>query len=197
MVTVCRMVELNDLLISFLSVCIVSLLCRLLLTWLNVHHLRRFGLDVPAVFAGDIDSDTLKSITDYTIATSRFASWATVSEEAIFLAVLLSGVLPWLVEVILSLASPFCLFRSDFFQRPGAGKQLSYYTLQLIQYLRHRKAIRFQYDDDKAVGFGFPERLADLCRALGCPAWPLFWRLCITRWPPGGSGCGSSSPSSK
>ncbi len=96
------MVQLNGLLMSFLFVCIVSLLCRLLLARLNVRHLHRFGHDVPAVFAGDIDGDTLKKITDYTIATSRFGSWATCCEEAIFLAVLLSGVLPWLVEVILS-----------------------------------------------------------------------------------------------
>jgi STE24 endopeptidase len=94
------MVEMNGLLITFLLVYMVSLFCRLLLTRLNVGHLRRFGNEVPDVFKGEIDDAMLRRITDYTVTSARFGAWALLFDDAVTLLVLLSGVLPWLVLII-------------------------------------------------------------------------------------------------
>jgi STE24 endopeptidase len=96
------MVQLNGLLTAFLLVFMTSSLCRWALITINIRHLRRYGHNVPEVFKDDIDAETLRKMTDYTITSSRFGAWETLCDDTISLVILLSGILPWLVLVILS-----------------------------------------------------------------------------------------------
>jgi STE24 endopeptidase len=90
----------NGLMAFFLSVFVASALAQGALRWLNLRHLRSHGSDVPAVFAGQIDRETLARISRYTQDTSRFGMAEGFFDDAATLAVLLSGILPWLVGVL-------------------------------------------------------------------------------------------------
>jgi STE24 endopeptidase len=96
------MVQWNILLIVFLAAFAASSVFRLLLTYMNVRHLRRHGSDVPDVFAGEIDEATLARMTAYTADSSRFGAVAHFFDDAVTLLVLLSGFLPLLVGIVLS-----------------------------------------------------------------------------------------------
>jgi STE24 endopeptidase len=96
------MVQWNILLIIFLAAFAASSVFRLLLTYMNVRHLRRHGRDVPDVFAGEIDEATLARMTAYTADSSRFGAVAHFFDDAVTLLVLLSGFLPLLVGIVLS-----------------------------------------------------------------------------------------------
>ena len=96
------MVQWNILLIVFLAAFAASSVFRLLLTYMNVRHLRRHGRDVPDVFAGEIDEATLARMTEYTAESARFGAVAHVFDDAVTLLVLLSGFLPLLSGIVLS-----------------------------------------------------------------------------------------------
>ncbi|MGA2330849.1 MAG: M48 family metallopeptidase [Syntrophales bacterium] len=109
------MVQWNTLLIAFLVAFAASSVSRLLLTYLNVLHLRRHGHDVPEVFQGEIDEATLARMTAYTAESSRFGAAAHFFDDAVTLLVLLSGFLPLLVGVVLSWHLHFILSGLIFF----------------------------------------------------------------------------------
>ena len=109
------MVQWNTLLIAFLAVFAASSILRLLLTYINVSHLRSHGHDVPAVFEGEIDEATLARMTEYTAESSRFGAAAHLFDDAITLLVLLSGFLPLLVGIVLSWNLHFILSGLIFF----------------------------------------------------------------------------------
>jgi len=90
------MVEFNTLLWVFLFLFVLRALGRLVLTGVNVRHLRRFGHQVPEVFRGEINEETLTRMTNYTVESSRFGALQSLFDDGILLVVLLSGVLPWL-----------------------------------------------------------------------------------------------------
>lgn len=90
----------STLLIFFLILFVASALVQGGLNWLNLRHLRRHGDEIPPVFAGQIDAETLARISRYTLATSRFGAVESLCDDAVTLAVLLSGLLPWLVAVL-------------------------------------------------------------------------------------------------
>ena len=91
------MVQWNGLMVFFLAVFAASLLIRGGLTWLNIRHLHRHGHEVPEVLEGEIDAGTLARISRYTIDSSRFGSIESLFDDALTLAVLLTGLLPWLL----------------------------------------------------------------------------------------------------
>lgn len=92
----------NGLLVAFLILFAVTALCRWLLMRLNIRHLQRHGQEIPEVFRGEIDGETLVKITDYTIESSRFRSCEHLFDDSLILVLLLSGILPWLLSLILS-----------------------------------------------------------------------------------------------
>src|SRR5512132_1756440 len=61
----------------------------------NLRHVRRSG-GVPAPLAGSVDEPTAERSRAYTLANGRFALLHGLVGAALTLAVLLSGVLPWL-----------------------------------------------------------------------------------------------------
>ncbi len=109
------MVQWNKLLIVFLVAFAASSVFRLLLTYMNVSHLRRYGHDVPEVFQGEIDEATLARMTAYTADSYRFGALAHFFDDAVTLLVLLSGFLPLLVAIVLSWNLHFILSGLIFF----------------------------------------------------------------------------------
>lgn len=87
------MLELNAVLIAFLTLFALSALTSFALERLNVAHLLRHGAEVPAGF--DLDVATLAKMRDYTVAGSRFGSVQQLFGDALVLVILLSGLLPW------------------------------------------------------------------------------------------------------
>ncbi len=81
----------------FVSAYIAVALCKWALVRVNISHIRKEGDRIPAVFQGVIDSETLSRMSRYTIESSRFGSAESLIAEVVLLAVLLSGIVPWMV----------------------------------------------------------------------------------------------------
>lgn len=94
------MIQLNWLLISFLIVSFLRSGSQIFLNRLNISHLRTYGHTVPEVFRDTIDQEKLKRISAYTVDSARFGIISTLASQLFFLAILLSGFLPWLVARI-------------------------------------------------------------------------------------------------
>jgi STE24 endopeptidase len=94
------MVQSNFLLLIFLTVFLLRSGSQLLLNWLNVSYLRKCGAVVPEVFRESVDQEKLRKISAYTADSDHFGIIATMANQALFLAILLSGFLPWFVGII-------------------------------------------------------------------------------------------------
>ena len=94
------MPQYNTLLIIFLVIFALRTVCQLILNRVNVSHLRKHGDKVPLVFDGAIDGEKLATINAYTADTSAFGIVETLSDQALFLAIVLSGFVPWLSSMI-------------------------------------------------------------------------------------------------
>jgi len=67
---------------------------------LNISHLRQHGTAVPEIFQDIIDPEKLKRISAYTVDSDHFNMAAALANQGLFLVILLSGFLPWLVKTI-------------------------------------------------------------------------------------------------
>jgi STE24 endopeptidase len=84
----------------FLVLFFSRVLLKEALTWINIRHLQLHGHRAPEIFRDEIDETTLSRMTDYTITSARFSSFTGIFDDLLTLAVLLSGLLPWLVGII-------------------------------------------------------------------------------------------------
>jgi len=96
------MIQVNFLLLVFLALFLLRSGTQFYLHRLNLAHLRQYGATVPAVFQDTVDQETLKKISAYTIDSDHFHMIATLIHQGLYLVILLSGVLPWLMETIRS-----------------------------------------------------------------------------------------------
>ncbi len=94
------MIQWNTLLIVFLSVFVFRFLFQLTLNLANISHLLRHGNHVPRVFQGTVDEKKLSRMSAYTADSTRFGIIAKLFDQAVLLAIVLTGFLPWLVEEI-------------------------------------------------------------------------------------------------
>ncbi len=94
------MIQFNPLFAGFLVLFAAAALTRYTLSRMNVGHLRKHGHLVPEAFRDEIDGATLARMRDYTVESSQFQSLETLVDDAILLAVLLGGVLPWIAGQI-------------------------------------------------------------------------------------------------
>jgi len=94
------MIHFNLLLQIFLAVFLLRSGVQIYLSWLNISYLRQHGTTVPEIFQDVIDPEKLKKISAYTVDSENFSMVATVANQGLFLAILLSGFLPWLVKTI-------------------------------------------------------------------------------------------------
>jgi STE24 endopeptidase len=83
----------------FAIVALVLILARLVtelrLSGLNQRHVRERATEIPPAFRGIIDEATYNRSVDYTLAKSRFGNIVNLSDAAVLIAVLFSGLLPW------------------------------------------------------------------------------------------------------
>jgi len=94
------MIHFNLLLQIFLAVFLLRSGVQIYLNWLNISYLRRRGTTVPEIFQDILDPERLKRISAYTVDSENFTMVATLANQGLFLAILLSGFLPWLVKTI-------------------------------------------------------------------------------------------------
>jgi STE24 endopeptidase len=94
------MIQLNSLLLTFLPVFLLRSGVQVYLNRLNISFLRRRGTSIPKIFQDIIDADKLERISAYTADSENFQMIATLANQGLFLAILLSGFLPWLVRTI-------------------------------------------------------------------------------------------------
>jgi STE24 endopeptidase len=94
------MVQFNILLIIFLAAFFLKAFFQLTLSLVNISHLRQQGDNVPGVFQGIVDKEKFSKIIAYTADSSRFAIATRIFDQLILLAILLTGFLPWLVQII-------------------------------------------------------------------------------------------------
>jgi STE24 endopeptidase len=81
---------------TVVTLIVLRLVAQLALEALNRGEVRRNRLARPEALAGVMDDATYAKSVDYTLAKSRFASLETFWEVLVLLALLFSGVLPWL-----------------------------------------------------------------------------------------------------
>ncbi len=94
------MIQLNSVLLAFLAVFLLRSGVQIYLNRLNISYLRRHGTRVPEIFQDVIDPEKLKKIVAYTVDSENFQTIAAMANQALLLAILLSGILPWLVSGI-------------------------------------------------------------------------------------------------
>ena len=94
------MIQFNALLIAFLAVFVFQSLFQLTLNWINITHLRQHANNVPRVFQGMVDRKKFSKIAAYTADSTRFGIGEKLFDQALLLVILLTGFLPWLVEII-------------------------------------------------------------------------------------------------
>jgi len=94
------MVQLNLLLLAFLFVFFFRSGTQLFLHRLNHSYLRQHGNEVPDVFQNWIDREKLKKISAYTVDSANFGILSTLASQGLFLVIVLSGFLPWLVKTL-------------------------------------------------------------------------------------------------
>ena len=96
------MIQFNFLLQVFLVGFFLRSATQIYLNWLNISYLRHHGKTVPEIFRDIIDPEKLKRISAYTVDSENFQVIATVANQGLFLGILLSGFLPWLVRIVSS-----------------------------------------------------------------------------------------------
>jgi STE24 endopeptidase len=117
------MVQVNLLLIAFLVVFGIRSLFQLTLNRLNIAHLRREGKHVPQLFQGWVDGEKLSRISSYTADSGNFSIVVTLFDQALLLAILLSGFLPWLHGTVSRWQSGFVVQGLAFFAALGIISQ--------------------------------------------------------------------------
>ena len=94
------MIQINFLFLGFLAVFLLRSATQMLLNRLNISHLRTYGIRVPEGFQDVVDGEKLKQASAYNAESEHFHLIATIVEQGLYLAVLLSGLLPLLVKMI-------------------------------------------------------------------------------------------------
>ena len=94
------MIHTNKLLVVYLAAYLLSTSLGLIIEWINARNLRRYRGEVPGAFRGIIDENELERMDRYTIDKTNLSYVETVISKAIFLFVILSGLLPWLAPVL-------------------------------------------------------------------------------------------------
>jgi len=94
------MIQVNFLLLIFLTIFLVRSGVQFYLNRLNMSYLSQHGMTVPEVFKNLVDPERLERIAAYNIESSHFHMVATLMSQSFFLAILLSGFLPWVVKAI-------------------------------------------------------------------------------------------------
>jgi STE24 endopeptidase len=94
------MIQLNFLLLGFLAVFLFRSAAQLFFSRLNISYLRQHGIRVPEAFQDVVDGEKLRQASSYNLDSEHFHMVATLAQQGLYLLILLSGFLPWIVKVI-------------------------------------------------------------------------------------------------
>ncbi len=94
------MISINPFLTAYLAIYLFSSVADLVIDAINANYLKKYGKDVPDAFQGVIDGEKLQKITEYTLDNTKFSVVRTIIGKIVFLLIILSGLLPWLVEIL-------------------------------------------------------------------------------------------------
>lgn len=104
----------NFLLTIFLILFAGRIILRTALRQLNISHLRRHGREIPAVFQGIIDENTLDKMVNYTVDNSRLGTKESIADD-IFELIVLFIIMPVLVSALIGWQLPFIVQALIFF----------------------------------------------------------------------------------
>jgi STE24 endopeptidase len=93
------MIPVSNWLVVILSALVISAVLRFYLSRLNTDNLKKHGKEIPPEFQGEIDQGTLSRITDYTLESSRFGMTESLFDDALLLAIIMLGFIPWLASI--------------------------------------------------------------------------------------------------
>ena len=94
------MIQLNLFLLAYLVLFVVTSVADMVIDRINVRYMERFKGQIPEPFQGMIDGEKLDRINQYTIDKTRFSLVSAVTGKIVFLAIILSGFLPWLCGLL-------------------------------------------------------------------------------------------------
>lgn len=94
------MIPFNALLGAFLALFLLSTGFRLALELLNASSVKRHQGRAPAPLRGVVDEDELARMDRYTLDRTRLSLVESITSRAVFLGLLLSGLLPWLEQSV-------------------------------------------------------------------------------------------------
>ncbi len=93
------MVQLNLLLLTYLILYALRSGTQVYLSRLNISYLRQHGHTVPEFFRDVIDREKLEKISAYTVESANLSIFSILVHQIFFLAILLSGLLPWFIGI--------------------------------------------------------------------------------------------------
>jgi STE24 endopeptidase len=96
------MIQWNVILVLFLIVFVFRAMVKWTLSRLNMAHLNLRGGQVPEVFFGEVDEETLIRMRDYTVTGSRFSDFEDIGEDLLLLVLLMTGAFVWLDTAVRS-----------------------------------------------------------------------------------------------
>lgn len=96
------MISFNLYLIAYICIYLISASFKTVIERININHLEKYGKKVPATFQGVIYQEELEKIIQYTSDNVRFNLAQTIITKSLFLFIIISGILPWLVDFLAS-----------------------------------------------------------------------------------------------
>jgi len=111
------MIPINTFLIAYLALYLFTSTADLIIEVINTRNLKKYKNQVPKPLSGIIDGDKLRKINQYTVDKTNFSHVETITGKIVFLFIILSGLLPGLVEGLKDVH--FVLAGLIFFAVPG------------------------------------------------------------------------------
>lgn len=130
------MISFNAYLIAYICIYLVSAALKIVIEWMNVNYLEKYGRTVPTAFQGVIYEEELTKIIRYTSDNVRLKLVQTTVIKSFFLFIVISGILPWLADNLAN--TNFLLAGLVFFAFIGlievlAGLPFDYYHSFIIE----------------------------------------------------------------
>lgn len=94
------MITINSFLTAYISIYAISVITGIIIDLVNAAHLKRFNNAVPEGFEGLIDGKRLSEMESYTRDNTYLGVLNTIVTKAVFLIIILSGLLPWFLKII-------------------------------------------------------------------------------------------------
>jgi STE24 endopeptidase len=130
------MILFNSFLTGYLALFLLTLLFETIIDLVHEKYLKKHGMEIPAEFETSIDGERLARMNHYSIENLRYNTIERLFGKAVFLLILLSGLLPWIAERVAHL--PFVFGGLIFIALPSlvsafAALPFDYYRVFVIE----------------------------------------------------------------